>query len=158
MIRLKDMFRNREGYINFSDTLEKWTEDEQDVKGAFIRLAGQFGNKDDVVLSFVSRPGVSYSFRAGLKTADGPILITLIDIVDDPDSRWLSVCFYDECVTDPAEEGNMVPNGVLGIDGYCFDLFTNDDGFISYVEERIDEAYENILKGKHPELSDQNAL
>jgi hypothetical protein len=51
-------------------------------------------------------------------------------------------------VTDPAEEGNMVPRGVLGIDGYCFDLFENDERFISYLEQRIDEAYENTLKNQ----------
>jgi hypothetical protein len=40
----------------------------------------------------------------------------------------------------------MVPKGVLGVDGYCFDLFENSEDIISYLEKRIDEAYENTLK------------
>jgi len=146
----ESMFSKREDFKNLSAVLGKWTHDKMNVKGAFLQLANRFSRKEQVVLSFVLRPDISYSLRAGIKWEDETVkLVTLIDIVDDdPDNKWLSVCFYDDCVTDPAEEGNMVPKGVLGIDGYCFDLFENDERFISYLEQRIDEAYENTLKNQ----------
>ena len=145
----ESMFSSGEDFRNLTEILEKWTRDDQNIKGAFVRLTNRFSEKTGAVLSFVPRPGISYSLRAGMKAEDEAVtLVTLIDIVDDdPDSKWLSVCFYDDRVTDPDGEGNMVPKGVLGIDGYCFDLFENDEGFISYLEQRIDEAYENTLKG-----------
>jgi len=100
-------------------------------------------------LSVVPRPGISYSLRARAKTENEEgTLITMIDIVDDdPDNRWLSVCFYGDCVTDSEEEGDLVPGGLLGEDGYCFDLYENNQNTIAYLEQRIDEAYENTLKG-----------
>jgi hypothetical protein len=142
------MFSKRDDFKNLSDVLDKWTHDEMNVKDAFLRLVSRFWEKNQVVLSFVPRPGISYSFRAGIRAKDEAMtLVTLIDIVDDdPDNKWLSVCFYDDCVTDPAEKGNMVPKGVLGVDGYCFDLYENNNSAVSYLEQRIDEAYENTLK------------
>ena len=146
----EDLFSKYEDFANLSHFLEKWTRDELNIKGAFLRLTNRFSEKNRVVLSFVPRPSISYSLRAGIKGEDETVkLVSLVDIVDDdPDSKWLSVCFYDDCVTDPAEEGNMVPKGVLGIDGYCFDLFENNEGIITYLEQRIDEAYENSLTSR----------
>lgn len=95
-------------------------------------------------LNFISRPGVSYSLRASLKNRHekSQSLFALVDIVDDdPDNRWLSICFYEEMVTDPDELGNLVPKGILGKDGYCFDLYKDDPSLISYVERRIEEAH-----------------
>ncbi len=144
----ESMFSSGEDFRNLTGILEKWTRYDQDIKGAFVRLANRFSEKTGAVLSFVPRPGISYSLRAGIRAEDAVTLVTLIDIVDDdPDSKWLSVCFYDDRVTDPAGEGNMVPKGVLGIDGYCFDLFENREDIVSYLEQRIDEAFENTLKG-----------
>ena len=144
----EDMFRKHKDFTNLSDILLNWTRDELNMKGAFLRLANRFSGKNETVLSFVPRPGISYSFRARLKEEDEEgTLITMIDIVDDdPDNRWLSVCFYGDCVTDPDEKGDLVPGGLLGEDGYCFDLDENDESAISYLEQRIDEAYENTLK------------
>jgi hypothetical protein len=143
----ESMFSSGEDFRNLTEILEKWTRDDQNIKGAFVRLANRFSDKTRAVLSFVPRPGISYSLRAGIRAEDEVVtLVTLVDIVDDdPDNKWLSVCFYDDRVTDPAGEGNMVPKGVLGIDGYCFDLFENSEEIISYLEQRIDEAYENTL-------------
>jgi len=142
------LFLNREDYRNLTDVLDRWTIDEMNMKAVFLRLATRFSQKKRVILSLVARPGISYSFRAR-KKAEGEegTLITMIDIVDDdPDSRWLSVCFYGDCVTDPKEEGDLVPGGLLGEDGYCFDLYENNESIIAYVEQKIDEAYENTLK------------
>jgi hypothetical protein len=145
----EDMFSNREDYTNLSGILERWTQDETNMKDVFGRLADRFSKKTGAVLSLVARPGISYSFRARVKGQEEEgTLITMIDIVDDdPDNRWLSVCFYGDCVTDPDEEGDLVPGGLLGEDGYCFDLYENNESIIAYVEQRIDEAYENTLKG-----------
>ena len=144
----KGLFSKRDDFKNLSDILDAWAHDEMDVKGAFLQLADRFSKKDRAVLSFVPRPGISYSFRAGIREKDGAMtLVTLIDIIDDdPNNKWLSVCFYDDCVTDPAGEGNMVPKGVLGVDGYCFDLYENDPNAITYLKQRIDEAYENTMR------------
>jgi len=144
----EEIFRSQKDFENLSHVLETWTRDELNMKGAFLRLMERFMKKEKVVLSFVPRPGVSYSLRASIgRKNETDRLVTLIDIVDDdPDEKWLSVCFYDACVNDPAGEGNMVPEGVLGIDGYCFDLYENSESIIAYVEQRIDEAYENTMK------------
>jgi len=143
------MFSKQEDFKNLSDILDKWTRDEMNMKDALLRLANRFSEKNQAVLSVVSRPGISYSLRAKAKAEDKEgTLITMIDIVDDdPDNRWLSVCFYGDCVTDPEEEGDLVPGGLLGEDGYCFDLYENNQNTITYLEQRIDEAYENTVKG-----------
>ena len=61
-------------------------------------------------------------------------LLSIVDIVEDQsESRWLSVCFYSDLVTDPDDEGNLVPQGILGEDGYCFGLFEYDEDLISYI-------------------------
>ena len=142
------MFLKQEDFKNLSGILDKWTRDEMNMKDAFLRLANRFSEKNLAVLSVVPRPGISYSLRVRAKAeAEEGTLITMIDIVDDdPDNRWLSVCFYGDCVTDPEEEGNLVPGGLLGEDGYCFDLYENNQNTITYLEQRIDEAYENSLK------------
>jgi len=144
----ENMFKKREDYTMLSEVLNKWTRDEINMKDAFLRLANRFAEKSQAVLSVVPRPGISYSLRARRKTEDEEgTLITMIDIVDDdPENRWLSVCFYGDCVTDPEEEGDLVPGGLLGEDGYCFDLYENNQNTIAYLEQRIDEAYENTVK------------
>jgi len=144
----ENMFSKPEDYKTLLEFLDKWTLDEMNMKDIFLRLANRFSEKDQAVLSVVPRPGVSTSLRARKKVQDEEgTLITMIDIVDDdPDNRWLSVCFYGDCVTDPDEEGDLVPGGLLGEDGYCFDLYENNQNTITYLEQRIDEAYENTLK------------
>ncbi len=44
-------------------------------------------------------------------------------------------------IDDPEELGNLIPQGILGEDGYCFDLEELDDSFVDYLNGRIDEAY-----------------
>ena len=60
---------------------------------------------------------------------------------DDPNDRWLSVCFFGDMITDPEEKGDLIPGGLLGEDGYCFDITEPDDKLAAYVEARIEEAY-----------------
>jgi hypothetical protein len=144
----KNMFSKREDYAMLSEVLDQWTHDEMCMKDAFLRLADRFAEKKQAALSVVPRPGISYSLRARVKAQNEEgALITMIDIVDDdPDNRWLSVCFYGDCVTDSEEEGDLVPGGLLGEDGYCFDLYENNQNTVTYLEQRIDEAYENTVK------------
>jgi len=143
-----NMFENADEQNSLVKLLDGWIDDPQNMKTAFVELKAKFQSREDVIFSFKSRPGVSYSLRVNAqknRQKDRP-LFALMDIVDDQsESRWLSVCFYSDLVTDPEGEGNLVPEGILGEDGYCFDLFEYDRDLITYIEQRVDEAYANYL-------------
>ena len=116
------------------------------MKQAFLIIKTTLLNKEHTVLRFKSRPGVSHSLRAYFSGRGNrqkpPPLFALVDIIDDdPANRWLSICFYTQMITDPEEIGNLVPEGILGEDGYCFDLFEFDETLIAYVKQKLDEAY-----------------
>jgi hypothetical protein len=124
--------------------LEDWPNDPRNVKGIFLDLKSKITQKKDVTLSFHSRTGVSHSLRATVNSGNEKHrpLFVLVDIIDDdPDNRWLSVCFYEDTITDPNEQGELIPAGILGEDGYCFDFYKYDKNMISYLGKRIDEAY-----------------
>ena len=140
------MFSSDDDFREMTEYIVRWTDDPKNIKGAFIKLKDKFLGKKGVMLSFNSRPGISHSLRASVIHSEmkGGKLFALIDVVDDQsEGRWLSVCFYSDLVTDPNQEGNLVPKGILGEDGYCFDLSEYEEGIISYIEQRVDEAYEN---------------
>jgi hypothetical protein len=127
-----------------AELLDKWILDDNGTKKAFLELYNLLESKEGISLSFKTRPGVSYSLRAIIeeKGKDDRIL-TMVDIIDDdPENRWLSICFYADTITDPKEEGDVIPGGLLGEDGYCFDLFEEDDEVIAYLKDRINEACE----------------
>ncbi len=91
---------------------------------------------------FKARPGVSYSLRVKHMLQQSRELFVIMDVIDDdPESRWLSVCFYPDMITDPEERGNIIPLGLLGEDGYCFDYDEWDEEFLRYLETRLDEAH-----------------
>ena len=145
---IESRFVNSDEYAEMANLLERWTNDSERVKPAFIRLQERLSGKEKAVFYFKPRPGVSYSFRANVPGGDEGEgrLFAMVDIVDDdPENRWLSVCFYGDMITDPDEEGDLVPQGLLGEDGYCFDLYAYDEAAISYLAKRMDEAYENSL-------------
>lgn len=147
----KDMFASQEEYAEMTKLLESWKNDPQNMKSAFVKFKDKLLNKDNTILSFISRPGVSYSLRATVKNSDekNKPLFVMVDIIDDdPENRWLSVCFYGDMITDPEEAGDFVPQGLLGEDGHCFDLDEDDESMFSYVEERIDEAHAYMSAGK----------
>ena len=144
----QDMFSSEEENAEMADLFERWIDDPGSIKPAFVKLQERLSAIENARFSFKSRPGVSYSSRANVgKTGDMEgRLFVMVDIVDDdPENRWLSVCFYGNMITDPDEEGDLVPEGLLGEDGYCFDLYEYDEAAISYLEQRIDEAYANSL-------------
>jgi len=145
---IQNMFARKEEHAEMADLIEGWTHDPGNIKPAFLKLQDRLSGKENATLSFKSRPGISHSLRAKVDKAGGmgERLFVMVDIVDDdPENRWLSVCFYGDMITDPKEEGDLVPEGLLGEDGYCFDLYEYDESAISYLEQRIDEAYMNSL-------------
>ena len=121
---------------------DDWQEQSNKTKKAFIRLKTFLENMEDVSFDFIARSGVSYSLRPCHKNQKKRKLFAMVDVIDDdPDDRWLSVCFYGEMITDPEEKGDLVPGGLLGEDGHCFDLESWDDALLQYIEERLAEAY-----------------
>jgi hypothetical protein len=124
-----------------SELLNGWTTDNNGMKVVFIEIVDLLESLDGLAYSFKSRPGVSHSLRANVDNGEEKIL-TLLDVIDDdPENRWISICFYAETITDPDEEGDLIPGGLLGEDGYCFDLFDNDGDSVSYIKDRITEAH-----------------
>ncbi|MBW2683786.1 MAG: hypothetical protein JRC69_09555, partial [Deltaproteobacteria bacterium] len=61
-------------------------------------------------------------------------------IDDDPAERWLSVCFYGDMIADPEQRGEVIPGGLAGSDGYCFDMFEDDKELADYLVDRLVEA------------------
>ena len=122
--------------------IDGWKDSPQQIRDSFVRLKDHLDAKDSLLYTFKARPGVSYSLRAKHMLQQTRELFVIMDVIDDdPDSRWLSVCFYPDMITDPEERGNIIPLGLLGEDGYCFDYDEWDEEFLGYLETRLDEAY-----------------
>ena len=118
-----------------------WTDTPERSKQAFLRLRDYLAAKPGIKLEFVPRPGVTYSLRgAHAKQTEKPLFV-MVDVIEDA-PRWLSVCFYGELISDPEENGDFVPEGLLGEDALCFDLEQYSEEGLAYVEARIDEAYQ----------------
>ncbi|MGM0453992.1 MAG: hypothetical protein ACQERN_12580 [Thermodesulfobacteriota bacterium] len=122
-----------------NEFVEQWTENSAQTKKAFLALKSQLENKPDVKLDFVARQGLTYSLRAARFGHQSPLFV-MIDVIED-EPRWLSVCFYGEMISDPAEAGDLIPGGLLGEDGHCFDIEAYADDQMAYLEKRIEEAY-----------------
>jgi hypothetical protein len=144
MDREKNSFANENAFDEMMEIFDSWKDDHRKIKMFFLKIIEMLLKRENTSLDFKSRPGVSYSLRANFKNIDGKKrpLFALVDIIDDdPENRWLSICFYMETITDPDNVGNLIPQGILGEDGYCFDLYEFDESMMSYVEERMDEAH-----------------
>lgn len=143
------MFIDQQRELECRRFLDAWIDGSGGVRKAFSHLKESVARRENVVLDFVSRPRVSYSLR-GLAAGPGKTgtpIFALIDVIDDdPENRWLSVCFYEDTITDPRGWGNLVPQGILGEDGYCFDVVEFEQAFLDYLEERIDEAHASTTK------------
>ena len=127
-----------------SDFLDSWNDNETRIKEAYIRFKDFASNLSGVSLHFKSRPGVTYSLRAKHENQTDRELFVMIDVIDsDPDARWISMCFYGDLVTDPEGKGDLIPGGLMGADGYCFDLDDWGEDNIKYLEARLKEAAEN---------------
>ncbi len=123
---------------------ESWTDNDTRIKEAFLSLKSHLEASDGVTLDFNSRPGVSYSLRARHAAQTERDLFVMVDVIDDdPSERWLSVCFYGDMITDPDEEGDLIPEGLKGSDGYCFDMDEFEEEKVAYLKARFDEACAN---------------
>jgi hypothetical protein len=132
--------------------LEEWEGSSQQTKESFVRLKKHLAGKEDLTFGFKARPGVSYSLRAKHMLQQTRELFVIMDVIDDdPDNRWLSVCFYPDMISDPEERGNIIPLGLLGEDGYCFDFEGWDEEYIQYLEKRLDEAHRRASEEKENE-------
>jgi len=124
--------------------LNDWKDTETETKKAFVELYTHLKTLEDTTFEFISRPNVSYSLRPKHTSQKNRSLFAMVDIIDDdPSERWLSVCFYGEMITDPDEAGDLIPEGLLGEDGYCFDLYEYDPDEVAYLKQRLSQAREN---------------
>ncbi len=124
--------------------ISEWNETETKTRQAFVELADHLNTLGDTSLEFNARPGVSYSLRPRHSAQNKRQLFAMVDVIDDePSERWLSVCFYGEMITDPEETGDMVPEGLLGEDAHCFDLYEYDADDMAYIKARLTQAHEN---------------
>lgn len=120
--------------------LQEWgTGDEQPMRKWFQLFFDTVRMLEHVELQFVSRPGVSYSIRPKHSSQKDRELFAMIDVIDDTE-RWLSVCFYGDMISDPEERGEIIPGGLAGGDGYCFDMFEDDEDIAHYLVDRLVEA------------------
>lgn len=136
-----------ENKAELDELINNWTDSGQEIKRSFLRLMDYLKGKENNVLSFNARPGITYSLRAKHNNQKKHKLYVMVDIIDDdPADRWLSVCFYGEMISDPEENGDYVPEGLLGEDALCFDIEQWDEKIIAYVEQRLDEAHADAAK------------
>jgi hypothetical protein len=123
--------------------IDEWKDDALGVKPAFKFFFQDLLKRKETEIEFHERPGITYSLRGIHRNQKDRPLFVLIDVIDDdPKQRWLSVCFYDGTVNDPDEQGDLIPAGILGVDGYCFNVTESDQSFTAYVQQRIQEAYD----------------
>ncbi len=121
--------------------------DNEPMRDAFARLFRCVATMPDVELQFVSREKVSHSVRVKHVAQKERNLFGMIDVIDDnPEERWLSVCFYGDLITDPEERGEVIPGGLGGEDGYCFDMYQVEEDVIVYIIKRLTEAWENAAQ------------
>lgn len=124
--------------------ISDWNDNDTRIKQAFEELLAHLNTLADTRMEFVARPTVSYSVRPKHDLQKKRSLFAMVDVIDDdPDNRWLSVCFYGEMITDPEEKGDLIPEGLLGEDGYCFDLDEYDDQDLDYLKQRLTEAHDS---------------
>ncbi len=122
--------------------IDAWSQDDQGMKPIFISLYEALQQKTQATIEFHERPGITYSLRGMRKDRPNRPLFVMVDVIDDdPGQRWLSVCFYGDMIQDPDELGDLIPGGLLGEDGYCFDLSEPDERLGAYAAQRIAEAY-----------------
>ena len=128
----------------FQRVIDDWPASQDSLKHAYIELTFEVRSRSESVCEVVTRQGVTHSFRAGtsrdLKSAR-PVFVLIDTVVSDVDPWFLSVCFYEDEITDPEESGEAIPGGLLGETGYCFDLEEYDEDYVAYLKTRIAEAH-----------------
>lgn len=122
--------------------IAEWEETTTGSKATFLHFKNYLAKQNDVTLDFVSRPGVTYSLRAAHAAQKTRGLFVMVDVIEDS-SRWLSICFYGDMISDRDERGDYVPEGLFGEDAVCFDLEQPDNEMIKYIEVLLSEACAN---------------
>jgi hypothetical protein len=121
--------------------LGQWLPPGEPLRLWFTRMYRELVAMEGVSLEFVARPGVSYSLRPRHRRQRDRTLFAIVDVIDDnPNERWLSLCFYGDMVSDPEERGQLIPGGLAGDDGYCFDMAADEPDLGSYLLARLAEA------------------
>lgn len=135
--------------VTIEHFLKDWSVDPLHTKSAFAEFWHYLSALPQVECQFKARPEVSYSLR-GVHTGNtARPLFVLVDVVDDePETRWLSVCFYADMVTDPEELGDFVPEGLMGKDACCLNLEESDPAMRAYIMARLHEAAQAALTVK----------
>ncbi len=133
-----------QGAQQFAEFLAQWPTSQAGLKQAYGRLKSWAEALPGARASFLARPGVSHSLRFDLEPRpegrQRPVFF-LVDAVDDGGERFLSVCFYEDEVSDPEDLGNAIPQGLFQETGYCFDLEDDDPQFMAYLHQRLAEAH-----------------
>lgn len=127
--------------------MDEWKTDSINAKSVLDDFIQNMGDSPKFFAKFVSRPGVSRSLRVMTQPrADGREIVALLDIIDDdPDNRWLSVCFFADMVEDPEDLGDFVPEGLDGRDALCFNYDENDPRMASYIKNRLGNARDKAM-------------
>lgn len=119
--------------------ISQWPQSSDGCRTVFRTLFDFLAGLDSTEIEFHARPGLTYSLR-GVPADDSDFpLFVMIDVIEDQ-PRWLSICFYQQMVTDPEGRGDSIPGGLLGEDGLCFDVESEDAVMIEYLLKRITEA------------------
>lgn len=123
--------------------LDSWRQSAEAMADCFRTFYHSLAAMDGVRLQFTARPGVSYSLRPWRANPAGREFFAIVDVIDDdPGERWLSVCFYGDMISDPGQLGELIPGGLGGNDGYCFNLYDPDPEMVDYLGTRLREAYQ----------------
>ncbi len=132
--------------MTVEEFVAQWQENSLEAKQFFLALQGAVASLPEVECSFTARPGVSFSLRPKRENQKDRGFFAIIDVIDDdPEDRWLSVCFYADLINDPEEKGSLIPGGLAEGDGYCFDVFSFEQEDLLYITERIKEAWQACI-------------
>ena len=125
--------------------LAEWPADQEGLARAFEELTRAAAQMTQTVVEVITRLGVSHSFRAALVDPEGkrvrPVYFLVDVVVSSTDPWFLSVCYYEDEITDPEELGNPVPQGLFQETGYCFDVEDYDPALLGYLRDRLAEAH-----------------
>ena len=132
-----------------NDLKTAWPESQSGLLQAFVELTENAKARPDTKVSLISRTGVSHSFRAALDRSSSnrerPVYFLVDVIVSEADPWFLSVCFYQDEITDPEDLGNPIPQGLFGETGYCFDVDDYEAALLTYLSQRIAEAHNRAM-------------
>ncbi len=125
--------------------IESWVDNSKKIKKAYVKLKEYLEKKEGVFFKFKARPGINYSLRCSYSNKKRNLFVVMDVIDDNLEDRWISVCFFKDMIKDSEKKGYLIPEGLSGEDGYCFNLDKWDEYDIKYLKDRLKEAYQNAL-------------